>query len=255
MKRFYGFTGMRFFVTMNNFNPNVDYYKILGVSSTASDSEIKKAYYVLAKKYHPDINKDVNADKFKQVSEAYHILSDPQKRANYNSMRNSRSSYSSSSKESTGGNYGYNKNNYGYNDNNYDYTNDYYGYYNSNRGNSKKASWKDYWGDNYNSNYSSNDEYSSWKKYNSHNDNKKNYKKTYRYTQYNNSDRNPYEDFFGRFRQGTYYKGNNYEENKQNYKNSFYGNQYDDQYYANPLADFMTRYNELMSNKEVKFII
>ncbi|MGO2084071.1 molecular chaperone DnaJ [Vagococcus sp.] len=61
-----------------------DFYEILGVSKTATDVEIKKAYRKLSKKYHPDINKEPDAeDKFKEVSEAFEILSDPQKRAAY----------------------------------------------------------------------------------------------------------------------------------------------------------------------------
>ena len=58
-----------------------DYYKILGVSREASPEEIKKAYYKLAHKYHPDKGGDEN--KFKQISEAYQMLSDPEKRAQY----------------------------------------------------------------------------------------------------------------------------------------------------------------------------
>lgn len=63
---------------------NKDYYSILGVSKTASDDEIKSAYRNLAKKYHPDINKEADAqEKFKEISEAYSVLSDKTKRSNY----------------------------------------------------------------------------------------------------------------------------------------------------------------------------
>lgn len=62
-----------------------DYYDVLGVSKTADEAEIKKAYRSLAKKYHPDVSKEENAaEKFKEVQEAYDVLSDPQKREQYN---------------------------------------------------------------------------------------------------------------------------------------------------------------------------
>lgn len=61
-----------------------DYYNTLGVTKTASAEEIKKAYRNLAKKYHPDSNKDADAEKmFKDVSEAYTVLHDPEKRKKY----------------------------------------------------------------------------------------------------------------------------------------------------------------------------
>lgn len=62
-----------------------DYYEVLGVSRDAGPDQIKKAYRQLAKKYHPDLNKDDKdaADKFKEVAEAYEVLSDEQKKAAY----------------------------------------------------------------------------------------------------------------------------------------------------------------------------
>src|SRR3989338_3417119 len=62
---------------------NKDYYKILGVDKGASDDEIKKAYRKLAHQYHPDKVGGGNEAKFKEVNEAYQILSNKQKRAQY----------------------------------------------------------------------------------------------------------------------------------------------------------------------------
>lgn len=61
-----------------------DYYTVLGISKSASEADIKKAYRGLAKKYHPDVNKEADAsDKFKEVQEAYEVLGDSAKRSQY----------------------------------------------------------------------------------------------------------------------------------------------------------------------------
>ena len=63
-----------------------DYYEVLGLKKGASDDEIKKAYKKLARKYHPDLNRDdpkTAEEKFKEVNEAYDVLKDPKKKATY----------------------------------------------------------------------------------------------------------------------------------------------------------------------------
>src|SRR3989344_8872457 len=61
-----------------------DYYELLGVTKTSTKDDIKRAFHKLAHKFHPD-KKEGDADKFKEVSEAYSILSDDKKRAEYDS--------------------------------------------------------------------------------------------------------------------------------------------------------------------------
>ncbi|ACD93919.1 DnaJ C-terminal domain-containing protein [Trichlorobacter lovleyi] len=69
---------------MNNYQ---DYYKTLGVEKKATQDEIQRAYRKLARKYHPDINKESSAEeKFKQLNEAYEVLGDPEKRAKYDHL-------------------------------------------------------------------------------------------------------------------------------------------------------------------------
>src|SRR5579859_1788707 len=72
-----------------------DYYKILGVERSADEKAIRKAYRDLARKYHPDMNPgDKNAEsKFKEINEAYEVLSDSDKRAKYDQLGSSYQQY------------------------------------------------------------------------------------------------------------------------------------------------------------------
>ena len=102
-----------------------NYYEVLWISKTASADEIKKAYRNLAFKYHPDRNSGdkVAEEKFKEINEAYDVLSDEKKRADYDSFGTSNSRYS-------GTNNSYNRNN--------DFTNEetFWNWFNGNTSNS-----------------------------------------------------------------------------------------------------------------------
>ncbi|MGB5281806.1 MAG: DnaJ domain-containing protein, partial [Arenicellales bacterium] len=64
-----------------------DYYEIMGIKRDATQDEIKRAYRKLARKYHPDVSKESDAEaRFKEVGEAYEVLKDPEKRAAYDQL-------------------------------------------------------------------------------------------------------------------------------------------------------------------------
>jgi len=85
----------KFRFSVNPGNPEKDYYDILGIDPSASEEEIKNAYRRLAKLYHPDINAtgdrhEPNAEKFREVAEAYAVLSFHEARVKYNNARQKR---------------------------------------------------------------------------------------------------------------------------------------------------------------------
>ncbi|CAD8138656.1 unnamed protein product [Paramecium pentaurelia] len=88
------------------FDVNKDYYKILNCNQTDSEQKLKQEYYKLAKLYHPDINKG-NEEKFKQITEAWDVLSDKHRKQQYDAAR----TYNTDFIKNTTNSYGYNQSN------------------------------------------------------------------------------------------------------------------------------------------------
>jgi curved DNA-binding protein CbpA len=72
--------------TILDFDPKVNYYAILGIPKNSTEKQIKAAYYKLAQKHHPDKNNGKESNKFKDITNAYNILSDTAKRSQYDAM-------------------------------------------------------------------------------------------------------------------------------------------------------------------------
>ena len=70
-----------------DFDPNKDYYKILGVPPSANEKDVKAAFYKLAKEYHPDRTGGKTTEKFKEISNAYNVLGTKEKRQQYDTQR------------------------------------------------------------------------------------------------------------------------------------------------------------------------
>jgi len=66
-----------------DFDPNTDYYKVLGLTKKATDKDIKNMYYKLCYEYHPDRTGGMHQDKFKEINNAYQVLSDEKKKKEY----------------------------------------------------------------------------------------------------------------------------------------------------------------------------
>ena len=87
-----------------DFDPQKDYYKILGVKSESTQAEIKSRYIKVAQEMHPDKNPNADQDKFKEITAAYNLLSNQDKRKQYDEMRKYGSPFGDSNPGSTYGN-------------------------------------------------------------------------------------------------------------------------------------------------------
>jgi curved DNA-binding protein CbpA len=201
---------------MMDFDPKKDYYKFIGVSPEATEKEIKSAYYKLAKKYHPDLNGGKQTNEFKEMTNAYDILSDAKKKQEYDAMR--KSSFDASDAYSSYGKYSGQSQNYGnYSNNNYYKDQNSYSNDNTNSSNSSE-NFEEKIRDRFRKSGFSN----AYTK-NSYKD-----PKTGEWKTYTNSQRNPFKDFEDLFRNASQKQQQNknyYYDNNSQYTNN--SNQYD----------------------------
>jgi curved DNA-binding protein CbpA len=121
---------------LKDYDPTKDYYKILGLTKQSTEKEIKTSYYKLAKQYHPDVNQGKTSEKFKEMTAAYDILSNPNKRREYDASRSFDSfftgkQYSSTTNTNTNS---YQYNNYRGNEDPFKNMNDFFrNFYNKNQ--------------------------------------------------------------------------------------------------------------------------
>lgn len=154
-----------------DFDPRKDYYKLLGLNKNATDKEIKTAYYKLAKQYHPDVNQGKNSELFKEITAAYDVLSDENKRRQYDNSRTF-NFWDSSNRQTYSNNTNYN--------------------YSSSKSN---QNYQNYQYDNFSKNF--NDFFKNWNKFYENKDNEDFYKKKYSdfYKKYYEKNKDYYSSF------------------------------------------------------------
>ena len=203
---------------LKKFNSEGDYYSILNVKKNAKSTEIKKGYYKLVKKHHPDTGG--SEKKIKILNQAYEILSNPEKKKNYDNKRNLRNNNSNEQKKDFNHNYYKRQYNYGksgYNPN-FDNINENFSeqfYRRKNPNFRYKNNDKDYYGEKYNSDYKhkrQNEEFY-----------RKNFKKNFENSKFSEKDiHEAYKEYFSNFKGNDFKKDPKVKFYKDKFGNIFY---------------------------------